>query len=435
MNHGPVAIDCLCQDCVTLFSFTGNPGDGRVRCPGCRSLRGVSHPELKSLSIAHLDCDAFYASIEKRDDPSLRGKPVIVGGGNRGVVSAACYTARVKGVRSAMPMFKARKLCPDAVVIPPNMKKYAAVGREVRELMREVTPLVEPLSIDEAFLDLSGTERLHRRSAAESVASLVQRIEKEIGISASIGLSFNKFLAKIASDLDKPRGFAVIGKAEAVTFLAHRPVGLIYGVGKSLREKLERDGITRIGQLRDVAPDDLVRRYGSIGERLHRFANGVDHRRVSPESETKSISSETTFDSDLDSLGDLETELWAQTERLHRRLRDAGLGGRTVTLKLKTRSFKTVTRSRQLSGATQLSEDIYGAAKDMLAGEADGRAFRLLGVGMTNLVPETEADLPDLADPGRERRRKIEGAIDTIADRFGDGSLVRGRGMSRRPQR
>ena len=417
----------LCRDCG--HDFPTPPVERR--CPHCDSPRIIEHAELTDLSVAHLDCDAFYATVEKRDDPSIRGKPVIVGGGQRGVVSAACYIARVTGVRSAMPMFKALKLCPKAVVIRPNMEKYAAAGHEVRELMRDVTPLVEPLSIDEAFLDLSGTEKLHKHSPAVTLATLVKRIETEIGVTASIGLSYNKFLAKLASDLKKPRGFAIIGEAEAVSFLADKPVGMIYGVGKSLRDKLDRDGIRYIGQLREMSPKDLVRRYGSIGERLHRFANGVDHRRVNPDGETKSISSETTFNHDLTSFDDLSSELWRLTEKLHRRLKKAGLGGKTVTLKLKTNTFRTITRSRQLSGATQLSDDIFHTANAMLEKEADGRAFRLLGVGLSTLVAESEADQPDLADPSRERRKKLEGVIDTIADRYGTGSLVRGRGMKK----
>lgn len=421
------SLPSLCQDCLAVFEAP--PG---ATCPKCRSGRIVGHAELRSLSLAHIDCDAFYATIEKRDNPEIRGKPVIVGGGQRAVVSAACYLARVTGVRSAMPMFKANKLCPNAVVIRPNMEKYSAVGREVRTLMRDVTPLVEPLSIDEAFLDLSGTEKLHKRSPAETLAALVKRIETEIGVTASVGLSYNKFLAKLASDLKKPRGFAVIGESEAVSFLANKPVGMIYGVGKSLRAKLDRDGLRYIGQLREMSPNDLVRRYGSIGERLYRFANGVDRRRVNPEGETKSISSETTFFSDLSELDDLSDELWKLTEKLHRRLRKAGLGGQTVTLKLKTNTFKTITRSRQLGGATQLSDDIFRVARALLEPEADGRAFRLLGVGVSTLVSEEEADQPDLADPGREQRKKIEGAIDSITDRFGDGSLMRGRGIRKR---
>jgi DNA polymerase IV len=211
----------LCRDCVARFA------ERPARCPSCGSPRLLAHAELDSLAIAHLDCDAFYASVEKRDNPALRDQPVIVGGGRRGVVSAACYIARLYGVRSAMPMFKALAACPHATVIHPDMAKYARVGREVRDMMRSLTPLVEPLSIDEAFLDLAGTEHLHHGSPARSLARLALEVERRIGVTVSIGLSYNKFLAKIASDLDKPRGFAVIGRGEAVEFLGGKPVGLI----------------------------------------------------------------------------------------------------------------------------------------------------------------------------------------------------------------
>ncbi len=418
----------MCRACVRFIEPVMS-GTQPCMCPYCHSGRLTTHPELGELSIAHLDCDAFYAAVEKRDNPDLRGKPVIVGGGQRGVVSAACYTARIKGVRSAMPMFKARKLCPDAVVIRPDMQKYAMVGREVRAMMLDITPMVEPLSIDEAFLDLSGTQRLHHRSAAETLADLANRIETKLGISASIGLSYNKFLAKIASDLDKPRGFAVIGKADARDFLSRQPVGLIYGVGKQFQKRLERDGITSIGHLTAFDDDELMSRYGAIGRRLGTFARGEDFRSVNPESETKSVSVETTFEADITGLAELEFELWRLVERLHRRLRRAELGGRTVTLKLKTASFKTITRSRQVGGATQLSDEIFRIARDLLAGETDGREFRLLGVGLSGLVPGSEADLPDLADPGRERRRRMESTIDSIRDRFGEAALVKGRGL------
>lgn len=213
----------LCRDCATPVL---SPAD---RCSGCGSPRLIFHRELHSLKIAHIDCDAFYASVEKRDDPSLRDRPVIVGGAQRGVVSAACYIARIKGVHSAMPMFQARKLCPDAVVIRPDMQKYSAVGRQIRTLMQATTPLVEPVSIDEAFLDLSGTERLHHGSPAATLIKLIQSIEAECGITASVGLSYNKSLAKLASDLDKPRGFAILGRHDAPAFLGELPVNKIWG--------------------------------------------------------------------------------------------------------------------------------------------------------------------------------------------------------------
>eukprot|EP01037_Dinobryon_pediforme_P024497 gene24497-26315_t len=292
----------LCRDCLTLGAFrpaVGGRNSVASRCPHCGSPRIIAHPELLDLAIAHIDCDAFYAAIEKRDDPSLADKPVIIGGGTRGVVSTACYIARTYGVRSAMPMFKALDACPDAIVIRPDMAKYAAVGREVRRLMRELTPLVEPVSIDEAFLDLSGTALLHGAPPALTLARLAARVEREIGITVSVGLAPNKFLAKVASDLDKPRGFAIIGAAEARSFLAERSVSLIWGVGKALQASLAKDGITRIGQLQTMDETDLMRRYGTMGKRLARLSIGEDRRVVTPERAAKSVSAETTLFDDV----------------------------------------------------------------------------------------------------------------------------------------
>jgi DNA polymerase-4 len=382
------------------------------------------------LSVAHIDCDSFYASVEKRDDPAIRGKPVIVGGGKRGVVSACCYIARIHGVRSAMPMFKALAACPDAVVIRPNMEKYKTVGYQIRDLMRTATPLVEPISIDEAFLDLSGTERVHHGPPAETLARLSKQIEDEIGVNVSIGLSFNKFLAKLASDIDKPRGFAVIGEAEAVTFLADKPVGILWGVGKALRRKLDKDGITRVGQLRDIEENELIARYGSIGRRLSRFANAKDMRSVDPESRAKSVSAETTFQDDVADIEALRVSLWHLSEKVARRLGRSSLACDGVQLKLKTADFKTVTRSRKLPGATRLADDIYAAAETLLIGEADGRKlYRLIGVGAERLMSGEHADWPDLADPDRQKRVKVADAIDSVRAKFGDKVIGKGRGF------
>ncbi len=414
----------LCRDCLAQSAALA----GR-RCPECGSPRMVSHPELNDLAIAHIDCDAFYASVEKRDCPELMNRPVIVGGGRRGVVAAACYVARVYGVRSAMPMFKALEACPDAVVIKPDMAKYAAVGREVRALMRAVTPLVEPLSIDEAFLDLGGTEKLHRGSPARTLARLARDIERTIGIGASIGLSYNKFLAKIASDLDKPRGFAAIGRAEAQDFLAPRPVGLIYGVGRALEAKLRRDGIATIGDLRRVEEAVLVRRYGAIGRRLHRSALGRDDRRVDPAQQTKSVSSETTFSRDSSDPAVLAHAMWPLCEDVARRLKRRGLLGLRVTLKLKTAEFRLLTRSRTLAAPTDLAEEIYRAAVPLLHREADGRAFRLIGVGAEELCGSDAAAQPDLLDPAASRRARVEDAMDEVRRKLGKDVIAKGRSL------
>jgi DNA polymerase-4 len=410
----------FCRDC-----FAGVAA-GRLRCAACGSPRVVLHPELDALAIAHVDCDAFYASVEKRDDPSLRDRPVIIGGGKRGVVSTACYLARIQGVRSAMPMFKALAACPDAVVIKPDMDKYVRVGREVRRMMEALTPLVEPVSIDEAFLDLSGTERVHGAAPAMVLARFAARVEREIGITVSVGLAPNKFLAKVASDLDKPRGFAVIGAAEARSFLAGKPVTLIWGVGKALAAALERDGIRLIGQLQERDETDLMRRYGVMGRRLARLSRGEDDRSVSSDRQTKSVSAETTFDTDMHRREDLEPVLRRLAERVSARLKKAELGGQTVVLKLKTTDFRQTTRNRKLADPTQLADRIFAAGRQLLEPELDGRRFRLIGIGVTDLVPPDRCDPPDLVDPAAARRAAAERAIDALRERFGTVAVETG---------
>lgn len=418
----PGAAGGLCRDCGISVPAKS------VRCPACGSRRLVFHPELHRLAVAHIDCDAFYASVEKRDNPSLADRPVIVGGSHRGVVAACCYVARLYGVRSAMPMFKALALCPDAVVIPPDMAKYRAAGHQVRALMLETTPLVEPLSIDEAFLDLSGTETLHGTSPARTLARLVRRIEDGVGITASVGLAPNKFLAKVASDLDKPRGFAVIGRAEAEAFLAPRPVGMLWGVGRALQARLEADGLRTVGDVAQVPQATLMRRYGAIGRRLALFSHGLDDRRVEPDAPVKSISAETTFDRDLSDAAALLAQLWPLCETVSRRLKNAGVGGHTVTVKLKTGGFHTLTRAHRLSDPTQLAEVLYRAATPLVERLADGTRYRLIGVGASDLVDGAQADPPDLLDPGVQRRAHVERAMDAVRAKLGSGAIRKGRG-------
>jgi DNA polymerase-4 len=384
------------------------------------------HSELNKLAIAHVDCDAFYAAIEKRDDQTLRDKPVIVGGGRRGVVATACYVARTFGVRSAMPMFQALALCPTAIVIRPDMAKYARVGREVRILMLELTPLVEPLSIDEAFLDLSGTERLHGETPAASLARFARRVESEIGISVSIGLAANKFLAKIASDLDKPRGFSVLGRAEAKAFLAPKPVTLIFGVGKAMQARLSRDGYRTIKDLQQADERELAHRYGVEGLRLSSLSRGLDDRRVRPEREAKSISAETTFDRDLSGFRPLERILWTLCERVSDRLKARRLAGSTLTLKLKTSKFKTRTRAQTLPACTELAERIFAVGRELLKREADGTSFRLIGVTLSHLVEIAQPDGHDLIDPIGHRKVAAERAVDQIRGKFGSAAIIKG---------
>jgi DNA polymerase IV len=407
----------FCRDCH------GDVADAGARCPSCGSPKLLRHPELDRLAVAHVDCDAFYATIEKRDDPSLADKPVIVGGRQRGVVLTACYVARTFGVRSAMPMFEARRLCPSATVVRPDMEKYARVGAQVRRVMFDLTPLVEPVSIDEAFIDLSGTERLHGTSPAKALAGFADRVEREIGITVSIGLSCNKFLAKIASDLDKPRGFAVIGGEEAAAFLAPRPVTQIVGVGKVAQARLAADGFRTVGDLQRASAADLTRRYGPEGTRLGRLARGIDDRPVRAERETKSISAETTFEHDLAEFRQLELRLWRLSEKVSARLKAGGLAGATVTLKLKTADFRLRTRAQSFGHPTQFAAIIFACGRELLARETNGTKYRLIGIGVSALVPAAPGDIADLID---RRSADVELAIDQLRARFGDEAVVKG---------
>ena len=413
----------LCRDCLTRFS-------GGPRCPACRSPRLVAHAELETLSIAHMDCDAFYASVEKRDNPALRDQPVIVGGGTRGVVSTCCYIARISGVRSAMPMFQALKLCPQAVVVKPRMSVYVDVSRQIRALMEQLTPAIEPLSLDEAFLDLTGTERLHGAPAAVLLAGLVKQMEDDLGITGSIGLSHNKFLAKIASDIDKPRGFSVIGRADTAEFLRPKPVRIIWGVGEAGQTALAAAGIRSIADLLRWDRRDLQARFGSMGDRLYHLARGEDLRRVTRDEPMKSISAETTFDEDTSDPDILDGHLWRLAERVSDRAKAKDLAGRTVTLKLKRTDFQIVTRRHSLQDPTQTADRLYREARALYdQGQARG-SFRLIGVGLSDLTPAADADrMSDLLDPQAASRRAAERATDAIRARFGQDAIIKGRAL------
>ncbi|EKV30522.1 DNA polymerase IV [Caenispirillum salinarum AK4] len=409
----------LCRACLTEIPAAVDA------CPACGSTRLARHPELFSLTFAHVDCDAFYASIEKRDRPDLRDKPLLIGGGQRGVVATACYIARRFGPHSAMPMYKALRLCPDAVVLRPDMPKYAAVSRQIRGIFETYTPLVEFLSLDEAFLDLSGCEDLFGESAAAILARIQARVREEAGIGISIGLSYNKFLAKMASDLDKPEGFAVIGRSEARDFLAPRPVRDIPGVGEAFARRLFQAGYKTIADLQAVSETRLAQQFGALGRALAQRARGTDPRRVTPHREAKSISAETTFDTDIASLADLERRLWPLCEKVAARCKKSGAAGESVVLKLKTARFQTLTRSRRLPDPTQMAETIWRHARPLLAREADGRAFRLIGIGVADLCDPARADPPDLFDTAQARAVRAERAIDTVRDRFGTDAIGR----------
>lgn len=413
----------LCRDCFSSFS------DAR-RCPVCASPRVIRHAELNTLFIAHMDCDAFYASVEKRDNPELEGKPVIIGGGRRGVVSTACYVARIRGVRSAMPMFQALKLCPDAVIIKPRMDAYVEVSRQIRALMEELTPAIEPLSLDEAFLDLTGTERLHGAPPAVMLARLVHRMHHDLGITGSIGLSHNKFLAKVASDLDKPNGFSVIGKAETATFLRDKPVRMIWGVGAAGQAALDKAGIRTFSDLLRWEQRDLIARFGTMGDRLWHLARGEDRRRVSAHSPMKSISNETTFSEDTADADLLDGHLWRMAEKVSDRAKAKALAGRVVTLKLKRNDHTILSRRVSLRDGTQMADRIYRTARGLFDQVEDKGPFRLLGCGLSDLIPETGADLSgDLLDPKERQRTAAERATDEIRERFGSEAILKGRAL------
>jgi len=420
----------FCKDCLT-WQDSANTS---TRCSNCGSPRVVSHPELKTLAIAHIDCDAFYASVEKRDNPELANKPVIIGGGKRGVVSTACYVARIRGVHSAQPMFKALKACPEAVVIRPNMEKYSKAGHEIREMMRELTPQVEPLSIDEAFLDMNGTQKLHSACPAEVLIKLSNRIEKELKLSVSIGLSYCKFLAKVASDLNKPRGFSVIGKEEAISFLHQQPVSIVWGVGKVTQRMLAKDGITSLATVQDMEETELIRRYGSMGQHLARLARGEDSRTIKPGGGAKSISNETTFSNDKSSPEELLPILRKMSEKVSHRLKTKHIAGQTVTVKLKTADFKTRTRSRQIPDPTQLEDRIFRNGTELLLPELDGTKYRLLGIGVSTLGPDEQADPDDMLDPDANKRADAERAIDTVREKFGSGAVKFGINFRNKPK-
>ena len=408
---------CFCRDCLADLAASAR------RCAECGSPRLVRHHALSALNIAHIDCDAFYATVEKRDNPEIADKPVVIGGGKRGVVSAACYIARTFGVRSAMPMFKALALCPSAIVIPPDMAKYVRVGREVRHAMLALTPLVEPLSIDEAFLDLSGTERVHGMIPAKVLARFAGEVERNIGITVSVGLSCNKFLAKIASDLDKPRGFAALDQAEAKAMLADRPVGFIFGVGPATQERLSQRGFRTIADLQRADEIELMKQFPTEGRRLWRLARGMDDRRVVADRGAKTISSETTFDNDVRDFATLEKVLWRLSEKVSARLKNGELAGGTITLKLKTADFRQRTRSQSIHAPTQLAAKIFAISRDLLAREIDGTAFRLMGTGVSALRAGSQADDTDMLD---RRAAHAERAIDDLRRKFGSSAVIRG---------
>jgi DNA polymerase-4 len=414
----------LCRDCLTTFETAPK------RCSQCGLPRITVHPELFTLSIAHMDCDAFYASVEKRDNPELASKPVIIGGGQRGVVSTACYVARVRGVKSAMPMFQALKLCPEAVVVRPRMEEYVKASKAIRAMMQDLTPAIEPLSLDEAFMDMTGTNKLHGAPPAVMLAKLIKRMKGELGLTGSIGLSHNKFLAKVASDLDKPRGFSVIGKAETNSFLLDKPIGLIWGVGAVAKESLGKAGIQTFSDLLRWDRQDLNQRFGSLGDRLWHLARGHDLRRVTSDAPVKSISNETTFFEDTSDSDILDGHIWRLAEKVSDRAKARDMAGRVVTLKLKRKDHKSLSRRVTLRDPTQIADRIYRTARDLFDQVGPQGPYRLIGVGLSDLVGDADSDLTsDLLDPNAAKRTKAERATDAIRAKFGSDAIVKGRSL------
>ena len=411
----------FCRDCLHQTKKLSD------LCGKCLSPRVINHKELKNLSIAHIDCDAFYASVEKRDNADLKNKPLIIGGGDRGVVSTACYIARTKGIHSAMPIFKARKLCPEAIILRPNMSKYKKVSYEIRDLMKELTPLVEPISLDEAFLDLSGTFKLHQKIPAVLLAELVNKIKKHVGINVSVGLSYNKYLAKVCSDLDKPKGFSVIGQEESKDFLSNKPVSLLWGVGKKFTNKLNSDGIINIGQIQKIEIKELVKRYGIIGLHIYQLSNGKDSRSIRSNRPIKSISHETTFTKNIKNRKKLENILSDLSRKVAFRAKKNGLGGKTINLKLKTKNFKSISRSKTINNPTQLERKIFKIAKDLLTSIKDNEEYRLIGVGISELVDENFCDLDNLIDTNENNEKKLDQAINSLRDKFGSNIINHGK--------
>ena len=421
------SIHAICQDCGAA-----TPTQAQT-CLECGSDRLVIHPELASLAIAHVDCDAFYAAVEIRDNPALASGPVIVGGSVRGVVTSACYKARAFGVRSAMPMYRARKLCPDEAIIQPNGRKYAAAGKEVRQLMEKATPAVEPVSVDEAFLDLSGTARAHGAAPAQTLARLAARIAAEVGITGSVGLSYNKSLAKIASDFNKPKGFVVIGRGDAQSFLDSKPVRIIWGVGPAQEKRLHAVGLRTVGDIRARSPSDMRTMFGGMGGKLARLARGEDGRPVTSTRHTaKSASSSTTFGSNHADFETLKSLLCGQCEILARRLKKADLGGRSVTLILKSADFKVRNRSKTIPAPTQLAEVIFQSVLAKLAEAADGTRFRLVGVRVADMADSDDCDPPTPFDPEAARRARIERTMDDVRAKMGTGAIAKGLSLRRR---
>ncbi len=384
--------------------------------------------------IIHVDMDAFYASVEERERPELVGRPVVVGGTpqGRGVVAAANYEARKYGVHSAMPAVTARRLCPGAVFLPVRMELYASVSRKIREIFSRYTPLVEPLSLDEAFLDVTGSERLF--GTAETIGrSIKQTIRDELQLVASAGVAPNKFLAKIASDLDKPDGFVCVDPGKIQEFLDPLPIGRIWGVGRQSSKFFDGIGVRTIGQLRKLPEEMLQRQFGKSGEQLWQLARGVDHRSVMPDRDAKSISHETTFATDQTEMEVLRARLLELTEQVGRRLRRCESRGTVVQLKIRFSDFRTLTRSRKLTEPTDVTDTLWQTASFLLEEtlKENHPPVRLLGIGVSGIDRSTVTQGLLFDQPEQQRREQLDRVTDELQERFGDAALSRGSRLGR----
>lgn len=381
--------------------------------------------------ILHVDMDAFFAAIEQRDHPHLRGKPVIVGGSDptrRGVVSTASYEARKYGVRSAMPLSQAYRLCPRGVFLDGNHSKYSMESRKIREIFYSFTPRVEMISIDEAFLDVKGCELLHG-TPLQIAKKIKETIKKERGLTASVGIAPNKFLAKLASDLDKPDGLTIIRKEDIPEKVWPLPIGKLWGVGEKTEEKLKERGIKTIGTLAELDPETVQANWGRAGLQLYHLARGIDDRSVSENSEVKSIGHEITFPFDVKSVKTLEARLLNLAEKVARRLREDGFRARTIQLKVRYADFKTITRRRTIKSPTMLTREIYQHALELLRETGKfRRGIRLIGVSVSNLTAGDFSQL-SLFNPRDVREEELEKVVDAIKDRFGEDILTRARAL------
>jgi len=369
--------------------------------------------------------DAYYASVEERDNPALRGQPVVVGGSadRRGVVSAANYEARKYGVHSAMPMATALRHCPSAVVLPTRMSHYAAISRQIREVFHRFTPTVEPLSLDEAFLDVEGCEGLF--GPPPDIAVAVKRtILDETGLVASVGVAPNKFLAKVASDLDKPDGLVIVDPDRVVEFLDPLPISRLWGIGKVSAKALRKVGINTVGQVRQLSEQTLTQKFGEVGSRLWNLSHGIDNRSVVPDREAKSISHETTFAVDLADRDVLQSWLLELVEQVAERLRRNDLRARTVNLKLRYSDFETITRSKSFADTSNSTTQIWEAATELLDRCAENRPIRLIGIGVSNITRCGTAQQSLFAEERQES--KLDSVADSIRARFGRSALRRG---------